>query len=246
MLRSTPAVTSAMDRREFLKAGITSAVSCATLTACAQQYVTLRYRLRIIVDVDGQQYEGASVIETEIADRRGTWWLPPEAPQLVFNSRGDAVVIDLREHGLLFGLLVRPEFHDGFAAGNAFDILSSFLPRDQATDLDSSLRNVLRLEGEFQLREADQPTLVRFRDISDPTTAKSVDAGRFAEIYGAGASSQRATISVTSDPITRGIDKVLPWLANADDRGTGKLRIVRPQMTVAQLLSVRNFKADGS
>ena len=103
------------------------------------------------------------------------------------------------------------------------------------------LENVRHLTGEFDLRDSDQPVLVRFRDVADPTSAEQVYPNQFAETYGAGASLERATLSITQDPITEKIDQVLPWLANAGDRVGG----FRPEMTLAQLLTVQNFKADG-
>src|SRR5262245_4114352 len=102
-----------VNRRGFLRTAAASALMTAAVAACAREYVTFHYKLRIVVEIDGRQYEGVSVVETEIVDRRGFSWLP-EAPEIVSNSWGDAVVINLVQHGLLFGLLLPDDGVSGF------------------------------------------------------------------------------------------------------------------------------------
>jgi hypothetical protein len=229
-----PTITSDMDRRKFLKAA-TVALSCATLSACAKARVTLRYRLRIVVQVAERLYEGSSVVETELAyfGDKAVWWKAPEAGSMSFSSWGEAVALDLGEHGLLFGLLYPVDGRvGGFYVNSAGDMLFTFLPNDRRGTAER-MNDLPGLQGEFPVRESSWPTLVRFRDISDPTTFEVVDRGQFAAIYGPGSSVTSVTISITHDPITRGIDKVLPWLAGARTvRRTG-------------YLSAGHFKIDG-
>jgi hypothetical protein len=234
-----------MNRREFAKATGGSVLICATGVGCAQDYITLRYRLRVVVRVTDRLYEGSTVIEAQIEDRRGAWWLPPEAPGVIVNSWGEAVVIDLNEHGYLFGLLVPPAFQNGFSAERLFGVLASFLPGNLKENAEISVVNLLHLQGEHLLSEKDRPTLVRFRDTSDPLTAELVEADHFQESYGTGAAFERATIAISQDLITRRIEGVLPWLTRGDESQKSKLRIQNPQMTVGQLLTPGNFIRNG-
>jgi hypothetical protein len=208
-----------------------SLVASATLGACAQDYVTLHHRLWIAVRIAGRAYEGVSVLETVIAywGEQGGWFRAPEAGSLSSRSWGEAVVVDLGQHGLLFGLLHPLDNRTGdFGINGIHNTLFSFLPRDGRGTAER-IGDLQRLQGEFHIR----PTLVRFRDVADPTTFEIVDVSRFAETYGSDSSFGSATISITQDPITRRIDKVLPWLAT------------QTRIRQTDYLSAAHFKVDG-
>jgi len=68
---------------------------------------TLHYRLTLKVDVDGQPHIGSGVIETRWGDQRYASSLAGGVAWHVF-VKGEAVVIDLGERGLLFAVLKGP------------------------------------------------------------------------------------------------------------------------------------------
>jgi hypothetical protein len=243
-----------VNRRGFLKAGAAATLSYAALSACAREQVTLHYRLKVVVEIDGQQYEGTSVVETQIDDRHNSPRLVLEAPEIVSRSWGEAVVVDLEQSGFLFGLLIP---HDGVSGFNGLhpDIaLSRCLPPADRNDRENLLRNIQALQGECELLGFDRPALVRFRDISDPSSVERVEPERFSEAYAPNAAFVRATISATNDPVTRPmVDRILPWLTKPELSApgstlVGKLPVgfhVASEMTMAQRLRVRNFKLRG-
>jgi hypothetical protein len=55
--------------------------------------------------------------------------------------------------------------------------------------------------------------LVDFRELSDPKSVEQIDPANFAAAFGSGVSLRRATIEVTNDPVTTGIEARLPWLS---------------------------------
>src|SRR5690242_4839094 len=82
-------------------------IVAATLVALAALYsvmypsLTLRYRLTLEAEVDGQPKSGSGVIEVTYAKK------PEIAGQdLSVSHRGEAVVLDLGNRGTIFALLV--------------------------------------------------------------------------------------------------------------------------------------------
>jgi hypothetical protein len=63
------------------------------------------------------------------------------------------------------------------------------------------------------------PMLVRFRDISDPLSVEKVDPANLSATLGPGVTLRRATIEITDDPVTTGIEERLPWLKELEKRG---------------------------
>jgi hypothetical protein len=69
-----------------------------------------------------------------------------------------------------------------------------------------------RTNGRADVQRGDYPLLVVFGDNADPKSAKEVEpAGRGS--LGPGYGSIRITVEKTGEPVTRGIEKRLPWLA---------------------------------
>ena len=66
--------------------------------------------------------------------------------------------------------------------------------------------------GVVDLPFSGLPMLVRFRDIHDPTTIEQVDPNSLDVAFGPGVKLLSASLAVTDDPPTNGIDKTLNWL----------------------------------
>jgi hypothetical protein len=221
------------------------------LTGCARDYVTLRYRLRVVVEIDGREYEGASVIETTLADWEGAMWFrAPEAGTISSDSWGEAVVVDLKEHGFLFGLLLPPDGIRGFNGVQPQHALSRCLESAKRFNRETFLKDIQALRGECELSDADRPALIRFGDIRNPSSAELVEPERFAEAYGPNVAFVRATISVTNDPVTEPtVDHVLPWLGEFKGRLSHKsLRDLAPlisQRAISERMTPASFKLEG-
>ena len=70
-----------------------------------------------------------------------------------------------------------------------------------------------RSQGGYERSEGagSKRQLVRFGDIKNPETVERVDRNDLAKSFGPGVSSKRATIEITDDPVTTGIEQRLPW-----------------------------------
>ena len=98
----------------------------------------------------------------------------------------------------------------------------------------------------MELAPGDLPLLVRFRDINDPRTVERVDANDLAASFGPGVYLKRATIEITRDPVTTGIEKRLAWLGPLRSRGAsldGDKSVARSSNALANVLGPGSFQA---
>ncbi|WP_146227183.1 hypothetical protein [Rhodopseudomonas faecalis] len=167
-----------------------------------------RYRFRMTVEVetpDGLK-TGSSVME--ISAYKALKILPEEHAG-GGDFLGEAVTVDLPD-GPIF---VLREICGGCQPLSAMVTLA-FLPETRRGHVDSHVAAVGKLGGWFadykaELPRKDWPRMVRFRDLSDPTSVELVRP----ETIGV----KRIRLETTSDELTTGIDKRLPWL---NDRGS--------------------------
>jgi hypothetical protein len=182
--------------------------------------VTVRYRLTLEAQVDGEPKTGSGVIEVTYSKQSR---FAGQAPGIE-TSRGEAVVLDLGPRGALFALLKADT--DGRSVPEtivlrAFGFPGGVLPEP----IDAGLRQLQHLSGKRELPLTSLPLLVRFRDLNDPKTVERVDPLNVTKSFGAGAKLVRAaleivpagiwplnSLGITGEPITRGVDQRLPWL----------------------------------
>ena len=196
---------------------------------------SVRYRMTIEVEADGMVHTGSGVIEATY--RLDPNWLP-SSRHVSSGARGEAVTVDLGSRGLLFAL------DRGQPGGRGFPpdlVVGAFgLMNGTGGMTRNDLRKIARLTGRLVLEPKYLPFLVRFLDPSDPRTIEQVDPSNLAATFGPGVALKPVTIEITTDPITRGIEKYLPWMAGPQlgrlDGSTGK------QSTLASQLSSYDFK----
>jgi hypothetical protein len=123
------------------------------------------------------------------------------------SARGEAVVVDFGEKGLLFALLKGDDMHSdaNWIVRTAFGI-ERFSPPD------AELRKLGSLSGKTELQFGQLPMLVRFRDINDPKSVERVDPNNLSATFGPGVMLEKATIEITLASVTTGIEKRLVWL----------------------------------
>jgi hypothetical protein len=194
--------------------------------AWASQTITLRYRLTLFVDDNGKTVTGSSVINTqwgglgqdsdELAPLFGgkRWW-----PLVT----GEAVTVDLGARGDLFLIFAddpaRGQEHNragsiGSPAALVVATFSGVGPGGASWDMLRQIRDT-RKTVDVPIRML--PWLVRFRNLNDPATVEPVDPENLDASFGPGVKFLRATIEMTNDPVTTGIEKRLPWLALPTD-----------------------------
>ena len=199
-----------LTRRSFALtfAGAGAACLAPLLAGCAGPVHSLRYKLALDVETPEGLKTGASVVQLSVRhitaiDVGGSF--PREI-------RGEAVAVDLGQRGLLFALLSADGDRKtsksaekiaqaalGFKGGN--ETLLPWIDSAQAAKLKAAVPAELL------------PMLVRFRDIADPKSVERVDPNNLAAAFGPGVTLKRATLEITDEPITTGIEKRLGWMA---------------------------------
>jgi len=181
---------------------------------------TVRYRLTLQAEVDGEPKSGSGVIEVTYSKNND----PISQAQFSIDVRGEAVILDLGPRGTLFALLkADTDSRSGpeFMVLRAFNFPGGALPSPVA----SGLQQVRHLSGKRELALTSLPLLVRFRDPNDPKTVERVDPLDLETGFGAGVKLVHADleivsagiwpfnrIGVTGEPITTGIETRLSWL----------------------------------
>jgi hypothetical protein len=178
------------------------------LTSCGF-IVPHRYRFRLTVEVQTPTglRRGSSVYQVAAANMPA---LLPNEHKRDWSTKGDAVAVDLPDGRTLFALMrTRNPFREDLALIS----LAALDPKFKNDVVESAGRVALGFSTnrKADVRPGDFPLLVVFENNADPKSAKEVDPTRPGSL-GPGFGPIRMMIEKTGEPITRGIEKRLPWL----------------------------------
>jgi hypothetical protein len=236
----------------FVKsAGAIVKATCAALllSGCVGEKHTFRYRLTLAVNADGTMHTGSSVIEDTFVDQVALAGLAGGVPWAT-RLRGEAVAVDLGVRGILFCVLARDPTRSPapntvwlpIHAFNSYFVAGS--PATDSADFSAQVKAVLREKPKRRVDLNELPMLVRFRDINDPGSVERIDPTNLAARFGAGVELVTATIEITDDPVTTGLENVLRWLKS----GYPEKRLVPAtggplnQVPVEHLLTYSDFE----
>ena len=166
---------------------------------------TFRYRLTLDTSVDGQLRSGSGIFEISLQEKPD--WFPANG-SVTPSVKGEAVVVDLGSKGLLFALLTGDPLRN---SSPAYELASSTFSDPKG--LSATLWKIKASIGRVDVPLNNLPLLVRFGDLADPKSVARVDPNDLAASFGPGVKLVRATIEITDDPVTTGIEKRLGWLA---------------------------------
>jgi hypothetical protein len=179
---------------------------------------THRFRLALEVDTPDGVKTGSSVIRVTTEEHAP--WLPV-AHFAQHSVRGDAVFVELGRERQVIATL-------GFGPSGNEDILANLAVAAIGQDKPFWYREAPSQQGRAELTGRLIPTLVTFADLNDPKTARVVRPEEFEQVFGSGVRFKRAYVEMvsagiwpfreiiglrdlTGEPITRGIEKKLPW-----------------------------------
>ncbi|SDO94947.1 hypothetical protein [Afipia sp. GAS231] len=163
-----------------------------------------RYRLTANVAIGERQYSGSSVIEVKVETQPRLL----DSPRWNFGINGDATFVDLGGGRNLVALL-----NPGPSKGT--DVVTLLFRAFNVPFSADNAAEVAKLSGERRLDPANWPAFVIFQDVNEARSIKAIDPPLLPDIYGSGARIESVTVSITSDPISRGLEEKLPWLASA-------------------------------
>ncbi|MGN7437241.1 MAG: hypothetical protein ACTHOO_01260 [Alcanivorax sp.] len=199
-----------------------------------------KYRITVEVETPDGIKTGSSVWEVNLK--------PVRAGKLKGYKdfyRGEAVLVDLGERGLLFAL--KKDANSRAYPKNLFQKMFWHRP-PPAT---KPLKTEEKLEYYDNLRNANAivpkdwyPTFVYFRDLNDPKTieavydrhnalsgnSRQVKVNKLSEVFGQGVEINNIKIETTSDPVRFKLHKILPWLKDEETyiRETPRISTTQP------------------
>jgi hypothetical protein len=183
----------------------------------------VRSRLTIVVETPEGERSGSSVTQltTYFPDglTRAQGWGQTE------ELTGEAVAVDLGQRGILFSTFERPSILARSGGDSYNAALRRFPPEkfpgehlQNATTNEKSaayLDDLNRLKPKAPVPPQDLPALVCFSNLNDPTSVMLVDPIDLPATFGPGVSLKGATVEITDEPITHGIEARLPWLRSS-------------------------------
>jgi len=166
---------------------------------------SFNYRLTLVIETPEGKIVGSSVRKVSVFTEPKIF---PEQHSSHSEVKGEAVVVDLGKRGVLFALLSKENDNDygDRIAFQEFPQLGGMKPE--------AIKNYPNIKAKNNLSFDKLPMLVHFRDINDPKTAKKVDPNHLEKSFGKGVKLVSATIEITDDEVTTGVEKRLPWISN--------------------------------
>lgn len=238
---------SRMNRRALIAAGIAAPMlaSCAWMAKGHK----FRFRLKLVAQIDGIEYEGSSVIQVRWYDNQ---FVANPGPLLQTQITGEAVILELgATRGPIFALLERPP-HRGYLQRMLMDVLSRHVSEAwQAGEREGEsswdyFERLSEVRQEVVLPESEWPMLVRFRDIRDPATVEAVDPHYLAGGRADGAAISSVTLQLTKDRREMLVEKRLPWLKSiGTHQFDGRVGIWNRSPNFANLLDADCFIREG-
>jgi hypothetical protein len=200
--------------------------------------VVVRYRLTLEASTPEGVKSGSGVIEVTFAKRPV---IIPEMQWVERWVRGQAVMLDLGQRGVLFATLEQGQNWHSLPK----EVLT-FAYWGRNLQHGDNIRSLKDLRGRKNLPVQLLPMLVRFRDLTDPTTVEQVDPNVLAKSFGPDIRLTKASVEITDDPVTKGIEVPLPWLANGGSEKWlvtphGELSTGKP---AAHRLTFADFRSD--
>ncbi len=214
-------------------------------------FVTKRMRVTLEFVVDGKPVSASGVVEATI-NKRWEWLSLSTAGA---GWRGEAIPIELADHGILFAVFAyalpldqrgkqRVGGHPATMLVAAFNPLKRRTNRGSLGGLTQShINKIWWLAGTAEVPNEEWPILIRFANISDPNSAHGIEPDNLESVLGPNIRLNRVYLTIVAEPLTSGIIKRLPWLdqfptsnplftgrlgVRAGDLGLGSMHFRRP------------------
>ncbi|HJS12939.1 hypothetical protein [Sphingopyxis sp.] len=216
------------------------------LSACSPSGKERRYKMTVEVETPVGLRVGSAVRGVVPVDHGSPGIIPLERGQASLTFRGEAVAVDLPENQTLFALLSGNDGDPDYAKQLPGRALGSRLLGEEETPMQwrrsaEIWPSPIKTVG---LQNTDpRPILVHFKNPADPTSAEAVHFDNLPGVFGPGYRLRRISISLSSDEITTGIEKRLPWLPKYYGRKFDGERF-NSGRSLANMLSSGSFSAN--
>jgi hypothetical protein len=168
------------------------------LAGCDEVPMGYRYRLTIEIDVRGHRAIGSAVRQVT----SGKVASLTSQPLTRFTTHGDAVAVKIAPNQTLY--VLRDVARGGGGVWSPEPLIGHPIKTPRA---------IVSLPGrEVRIPFNALPMMVTFTDPSDENSGRLVKPEDLAAIFGPGVTLARASVQATNAPISRGVQKGLPWL----------------------------------
>lgn len=221
-----------MNRKFSIALVMLLAVVGVGYVACAEMFPsgTWRYKMTVTVETPEGIKTGSAV--REVYSSRPLVTLPDtsSSPQV----KGEAVIIDLEDRGLLFGLIDWNSYREVYGA---------FPYPAPSSSAGIEYYNSLKIGTTAEVPQENWPRFVYFKEISNPLSVEQVNISHLDQNYGEGVRLKNIEVTITDEPMQNKINQVLPWLVNlkANIDGTS----VTTSTNLSNTLHVGNFVRRG-
>jgi len=164
-----------------------------------------RYKMTVTIETPEGLVTGSAV--REMGNSTASSFIPEVGNPA--DVRGEAVVVDMSERGVLFALISHDSDMEFY---NAFRPL---WPDGGSTPEGIKFYSELPVGTKVKLQPGGyrgQPKLVTFTDMNDPKSVTPVNKHDLSGVFGQGVKLKGITFEITDEPVTRKIDDILLWL----------------------------------
>ncbi len=212
--------------RRFLIA-LSLVALCASACSGADSHTSYRYKLTLVVNNNGKLISGYNVVAVRVS------FLHTLQESIDRQPKGEALVLEVGTGRLLVATLRNKDSNmpgsRGWGENAPFGVLlkaygieasaAAKNSKDWMAPTKENLRRLQRQSGPRPIPFSSLPDLLTFANADDPNTVQLVDPNNLAASFGRGVTLQSATIEVTDEQLTRGIEKKLPWLPEIKKNG---------------------------
>ena len=177
------------------------------LACCSGPTYMHRFRLTIAIETPDGLKTGTGIIEVR---GRHVKSISPEGSGFKPGTIGEAIFVDLGRGRNIVALLALGSTFDY----NQFPYLAALAFGRPGQEADFEWLTAHK--GRVDLESSLTPTLITLDDINNPNSARIVGLDQFRATFGSGYRFFAATIEMTQEPVTRGIEKNLPGLISID------------------------------
>lgn len=178
---------------------------------------THRYRLSLEMTVNGVPKVGTTVIEIE-------WHEGPRIFPWSSNIRGQAAFIDIRPYGGIIAALWPIQGAPGTRKADGLAVIAWQKERGvqppSLLDADN-LRELAKATGEIELSSDDMPQLLWVPDLERPESTRPIRPDEFPSTFDGNVQFKRAWVTFTDEPISHGLENVLPAFAKLHEAQKG-------------------------
>jgi hypothetical protein len=173
-----------------------------------------RYKLTLAVNTPDGAKRGSSVVEVLFYD------VSIPASGTMHKLSGDGLYLDLGPGRRPLIALLTSQLHPKYGkdeswsrdGGPSDNLLSRLYGVTLSTSILDYTSKIAKLRGTHEITAKDLPDLVTFADINNPKTVIEIDPSDLQATLGAGVSWNKITFEITDEPVTKDIERKLPWI----------------------------------